>query len=154
VGQTHPKVVDRDGESYREGLQRLIDELGLQNRVTLDGRYLDTHQLAAQVAAADIVLLPYDTRDQVTSGVLAEAVAAGKDVIATTFPHSTELLANGVGTLVEHESPAAIALAVSALLHRDAPVDHARALETDVSWAAVAQQYNALAVTLRIERSA
>jgi len=154
AGQTHPKVVDRDGEAYREGLQQLIDDLGLHERVTLDGRYLDAHQLAAHVAAADIVLLPYDTREQVTSGVLAEAVAAGKDVIATTFPHSTELLANGVGTLVEHEDPTAIARAAREILHRAAPADHHRAPSIDVSWPAVAAQYRSLVGDLQVQRTA
>ncbi len=154
AGQTHPKVVDREGEAYRESLQHLIEELGLADRVTLDGRYLDTHQLAANVAAADIVLLPYDTRDQVTSGVLAEAVAAGKDVIATTFPHSRELLADGVGTLVEHEDPSAIARAARAVLRREEPVGHRPALDVDVSWPTVAAQYRTLARGIRVERSA
>jgi glycosyltransferase involved in cell wall biosynthesis len=153
AGQTHPKVVDREGERYRESLQSLIADLGLDDRVTLDARYLDAPQLAAHVARADIVLLPYDTREQVTSGVLAEAVAAGKDVIATTFPHSSELLANGVGALVEHEDPAAIARAVRTILHRG-PADHRRALAVDVSWPAVAAEYRLLARSIRAERSA
>jgi glycosyltransferase involved in cell wall biosynthesis len=154
AGQTHPKVVDREGERYRESLQRLIIELGLDDRVILDARYLDAPQLATQVANADVVLLPYDTREQVTSGVLAEAVAAGKDVVATTFPHSTELLANGVGTLVEHEDPAAIARAVRAALHREKPADRDRAPGVDVSWPAVAAEYRLLARAIRAERSA
>ena len=154
AGQTHPKVVDREGEQYRESLQRLIVELGLEDRVTLDGRYLDAPQLAVHVAAADLVLLPYDSREQVTSGVLAEAVAAGKDVIATTFPHSSELLANGVGKLVEHEDPAAIARAARTILHRSKPADHHRALAVDVSWPAVAAEYRLLARGIRAERSA
>ena len=154
AGQTHPKVVDREGEQYRESLERLIVELGLEGRVTLEGRYLEVPQLAGHVAAADIVLLPYDTRDQVTSGVLAEAVAAGKDVIATTFPHSSELLANGVGTLVEHEEPAAIARAVRTILHRAKPADHRRAPAVDMSWPTVASGYRVLARSIRVERSA
>ena len=154
AGQTHPKVVDHEGERYRESLQSLIVELGLDDRVTLDGRYLDAPQLAAQVTSADIVLLPYDTREQVTSGVLAEAVASGKDVIATTFPHSIELLANGVGKLVEHEDPAAIARAARTILHRAKPADHHRALAVDVSWSAVAAEYRSLARGIRAERSA
>ncbi|MES1212234.1 MAG: glycosyltransferase, partial [Leifsonia sp.] len=149
-----PKIVDRDGERYRESLHGLIAELGLDDRVTLDGRYLDAPQLAAHVAGADIVLLPYDTREQVTSGVLAEAVAAGKDVVATTFPHSTELLANGVGELVEHEDPAAIARAVRTILHRDGPADHRRVRAVDTSWPAVAAEYRSLARGIRSERSA
>jgi glycosyltransferase involved in cell wall biosynthesis len=154
AGQTHPKVIDREGEQYRESLQTLIGELGLDNRVTLDARYLDAPQLAAQVASADIVLLPYDTREQVTSGVLAEAVAAGKNVVATTFPHSSELLANGVGKLVEHEDPAAIARAVRAILHGGTPADRRPALTVDVSWPAVAAEYRLLARGIRAEQSA
>lgn len=153
AGQTHPKVVDREGEAYRESLQLLIDELGLHDRVTLDGRYLDAPQLAAHVAAADIVLLPYDTRDQVTSGVLAEAVAAGKDVIATTFPHSNELLANGVGALIEHEDPGAVARAAREILHGVRRAKPA-ALDVDVSWPAVAAEYRLLARGIRVEQSA
>lgn len=154
AGQTHPKVVDREGERYRESLQSLIAELELDDRITLDARYLDAPQLAVHVASADVVLLPYDTREQVTSGVLAEAVAAGKDVVATTFPHSSELLANGVGKLVEHEDPAAIASAVRAILHRSKPADHRRALAVDVSWPAVAAEYRLLARGIRAEQSA
>ncbi|HEU0205432.1 MAG TPA: glycosyltransferase [Pseudolysinimonas sp.] len=154
AGQTHPKVVDREGERYRESLQTLIGDLGLDDRVTLDARYLDAAQLAAHVAGADIVLLPYDTREQVTSGVLAEAVAAGKDVVATAFPHSIELLANGAGTLVEHEDPAAIAHAVRTLLRRGASAGHHRPPAVDVSWPAVAAEYRLLARSIRAERSA
>jgi len=154
AGQTHPKVVDREGERYRESLQLLIAELRLDDRVTLDDRYLDPSQLAAQVASADIVLLPYDTREQVTSGVLAEAVAAGKDVVATTFPHSSELLANGVGKLVEHEDPAAIARAVRTILHRGGPAANHRGLAVDASWPSVAAEYRLLGRSIRAERSA
>ena len=35
------------------------------------------------VRAADLVLLPYDSTEQATSGVLVEAVAARRPVIAT-----------------------------------------------------------------------
>jgi polysaccharide biosynthesis protein PslF len=52
------------------------------------------------------VLLPYDSRDQVTSGVLVKALAAGKPVIATTFPHAVEMLSSGAGILVPHHDGA------------------------------------------------
>ena len=46
AGQTHPKVLAHEGERYRESLQRLIDDLGVSDTVTLDDRYLDARQLA------------------------------------------------------------------------------------------------------------
>jgi glycosyltransferase involved in cell wall biosynthesis len=158
AGQTHPKVLAHEGERYRESLQRLIDDSGLSDRVTLDDRYLDPAQLAAQVSAAEIVLLPYDSRDQVTSGVLAEAVAAGKQVVATGFPHALDLLGGGVGTVVAHEDPAAIAQAVTHLLtrpHRVRKIDLRHGVfGADASWSAVAAEYRRLSDSIQAARSA
>ena len=152
LGQTHPKVVIEQGEQYRRSLSFLADELGLKGDVQIDGRYRESAQLAAEVAAADIILLPYDSRDQATSGVLVEAVAAGKLVIATRFPHSIELLAGGGGVLVDHEEPAQIAAAVRIILADPARARDAQAAARESaranSWGAVAETYRALASDL------
>ena len=102
AGETHPKVRAAQGERYREMLQRSAVELGIADRVVFDGTYRAVSSLAALIRSADIVLLPYDSRDQVTSGVLVEALAAGKPVVATRFPHAVEALASGAGLLVRH----------------------------------------------------
>ena len=152
LGQTHPKVVIEQGEQYRRSLTLLADALGLKGDVQIDGRYRESAELAAEVAAADLILLPYDSRDQATSGVLVEAVAAGKLVIATRFPHSIELLTQGGGVLVDHERPDQIAQAI-----RGALADPARAREAQAAaresarangWGAVALNYQSLASQL------
>ena len=86
VGETHPRVVERDGEAYRDRLTSSVQSLGISTMVEFDGRYLDGPTLRRVVRDADVVLLPYDSREQVTSGVLTEAVVAGKPVISTSFP--------------------------------------------------------------------
>ena len=90
-----------------------------------------------------------------TSGVLVEAVAAGKPVVATGFPHAVELLRDGAGTIVEHESPAGIAEAVRGIVARH---DDRRpvAFDPDTAWSSVAQRYRELAesMTSTIARSA
>ena len=63
-----------------------------------------------------MVLLPYDSLEQVTSGVLTEAVAAGKPVVSTRFPHAVELLGDGTGLLVDRADPVGIARRCSGLL--------------------------------------
>jgi polysaccharide biosynthesis protein PslF len=152
AGQTHPKVLLREGEAYRTNLAQRVRELGLASSVSIDGRYRDSAALAELVASADIVLLPYDSTDQVTSGVLIEAVAALKPVIATRFPHAVELLGAGAGMLVEHKDPASIAAALRTML-----ADHgvtarmARAASVsapEVLWPAVAQRYRDLSAQL------
>lgn len=158
-GQTHPKVLAHDGDGYRESLHALVDDLGLRSRVTIDGQYLDAAQLAAQVGAADAVLLPYDSRNQVTSGVLVEAIAAGKPVVATAFPHAVELLGAGVGVVVAHEDPAAIAEGLRAVLawRPAGGRTSAPAPAPGTSWAEVALRYREAAAPLaghRVDLSA
>jgi glycosyltransferase involved in cell wall biosynthesis len=150
LGETHPKVLAHAGEAYRDGLRALASELGVADRVTFDDRYLDRDALAERVAGADVVLLPYDSRVQVTSGVLVEAVAAGKPVVATGFPHARELLADGVGDVVEHESAHAIAVAVRRVLDSpDAVATRRRTTRSaDMPWATVADRYRDLAAGL------
>lgn len=153
LGQTHPKVLARDGERYRRSLESLIDELGVRDAVSLAPRYLEAAELTAAVAAADVVLLPYDSREQVTSGVLVEAIAAGIPVVATAFPHAVELLDRGPGIVVAHEDPAAMAAAVRSVLTTDDLAARMRAAATaataDSSWADVARRYGQLASELR-----
>jgi polysaccharide biosynthesis protein PslF len=152
AGQTHPKVVLHEGEAYRQRLLGRIAELGLDDTVTLDGRYRSSVELAEVVDSADVVLLPYDSTDQVTSGVLIEAIAALKPVVATRFPHAVELLSDGAGLLVPHKDPAAIAEALRTVLtRRDLGIgmSHAAAASApELMWPAVADRYRDLAAQL------
>lgn len=152
AGQTHPKVLANAGESYRTMLSALVTELDLEPQVRLDGRYLDADELADVLSSTDVVLLPYDSRDQVTSGVLAQAVAAGIPVVATGFPHATELLADGAGIVVAHEDPASIARALRTILSAETVAESMRrsAMRSaaNTSWPEVAERYRTIAVAL------
>ena len=149
AGQTHPKVVARDGEAYRDGLVRQAEALGVKDSIVLDGRYHDAGSLADLVDSADVVLLPYDSTVQVTSGVLIEAVAAGKPVVATRFPHAVELLADGVGAVVAHRDAGAIADALRDVLTRPEVAESMAAAAAGAApalrWSSVADEYRQLA---------
>lgn len=152
VGETHPRVVEHAGEAYREGLSAQVASLGLGSRVSLENDYLDEASLRRVIREADIVLLPYDSRDQVTSGVLTEAVVAGKPVISTRFPHAVELLSDGVGILVPQRDPAALAAALRRLLTEPGLAEsmgaRASALAPALLWSGVAAEYALLARSL------
>ncbi|HEX5524793.1 MAG TPA: glycosyltransferase [Pedococcus sp.] len=149
VGETHPKVLERDGDVYRRRLEAQARDLGVDDVVTFDARYLETSELSRMVQEADVILLPYDSREQVTSGVLVEAVTAGKPVISTGFPHAVELLSSGAGLLVERQNPDAIAAALRRVLTEPGLADRLAAeadrLSPQLLWSAVAQQYRDLA---------
>jgi glycosyltransferase involved in cell wall biosynthesis len=151
VGETHPKVLERDGEAYRHGLEARASDLGVDDIVSFDGRYLPTTELGRLVQEADVILLPYDSREQVTSGVLVEAVTAGKPVVSTAFPHAVELLSSGAGLLVERQNPAEIAAALRRVLTEPGLASDLAAeadrLSPALLWSTVAQQYRELATS-------
>ena len=153
LGQTHPKVLANDGDAYRDRMLATAESLGLRDSVTLDGRYLDADALARNVIAADVVLLPYDSRIQVTSGVLVEAVAAGKPVVATNFPHAREVLSGGAGLVVPHEDPSAIAEALRTILTDPEAAERmarlARRAARETEWPEVGQRFRSLALRVR-----
>lgn len=145
AGQTHPRVLAHEGEAYRRRLESRASALCTEGDVVFDNDYLDAERLHRLVHAADIVLLPYDSRDQVTSGVLSEAVAAGRPVVSTRFPHAVELLEGGRGLLVDQRDPGGIALALRRILTEPGLAEQlsrsTQALAPALSWRAVARTY-------------
>jgi len=152
MGRSHPKVVQRDGETYRDGLAQRALDAGVADVVELDDRYLGVRELAELVRQADVVLLPYDSREQVTSGVLIEAVAAGRPVVSTAFPHAIELLADETGIVVPQRDAAALEVALRRVLSEpglaDGMAEQAARKAPELFWAAVAGRYRAVAAEL------
>jgi len=149
AGRTHPKVAALEGDRYRDMLMRRAWEKGVPSSVTFDDTYRDVSSLTSLIQQASIVVLPYDSRDQVTSGVLVDAIAAGRPVIATEFPHAVELLSTGAGLVVPHANAAALAHALRLVLTdpdiADEMTEEAGRLAPELGWAAVARRYAALA---------
>ena len=152
AGQTHPKVLLHEGDAYRDRLREQVRQADLGSVVSFDGHYRSTAALASLVRSADVVLLPYDSTEQVTSGVLIEALAAGKPVVATQFPHAAEVLVGGAGLLVPHRDPAAIAAALRSVFARGDTMMRmaaaAAATAPHLLWPVIADQYRELASRL------
>lgn len=145
VGATHPQVLKETGEAYRDSLKARIEDLGLSSMVEFDDRYLDRRDLALLVRSADVVVLPYESDEQVTSGVLVEAIAASKPVVATRFPHAVEVLSDGAGSVVPFGEPHRIGEELRRVLS-DRPARElmglrARQLATDWYWPTVGKRY-------------
>jgi polysaccharide biosynthesis protein PslF len=116
TGATHPGVLATSGESYRQHLVALAAARCPEGMVEFDDRYLDPDLLRRQIHAASLIVLPYLSTEQVTSGVLVEAIGAGKPVVATRFPHAVEVLASGAGIVVPQGDPDALAAAIRTVL--------------------------------------
>ncbi|HUG84982.1 MAG TPA: glycosyltransferase [Euzebya sp.] len=149
AGQTHPKVLASQGEAYRSGLAARARHLGVADAVHFDPAYRDVDSLGSLIRTCGVVVLPYDSTDQVTSGVLVDAVAAGRPVVATAFPHAVELLSSGAGIVVGHNDPDALELALARLLTRPRVgarmAAEAAKLAPSMGWPVVARSYLSLA---------
>jgi glycosyltransferase involved in cell wall biosynthesis len=157
TGQTHPRVLDREGEAYRRALETRAGDRDVADRVHFQDRFLPTPALGRLIGAATVVLLPYDSLEQVTSGVLIEAVTAGKPVVSTCFPHATELLGGGAGLLVARQDPDSIADALQRVLTEPGlsarMSSHSAELAPQLLWPAVARSYRELASALTADRA-
>ncbi len=149
AGATHPKVLAHSGQAYRQMLVQRAATSAAAPRVSFDDTYRDLASLTALIRSADLVVLPYDSTDQVTSGVLVDAVAAGRPVVSTAFPHAVELLGSGAGLVVPQRDAAALAGAIrSVLTDPDLAASmaaEAQRLAPELSWTAVAGRYDKLA---------
>lgn len=145
AGQTHPKVLANEGERYRNMLKLRAERLGVSNMVTFDDQYRSLPSLMNVIRDATCVVLPYDSPDQITSGVLVDAVAAGRPVIATAFPHAAELISSDIGIVVPHKDPVSLASAIRVMVKNPNLVESmsiaTEPIATEHKWTAVAARY-------------
>jgi glycosyltransferase involved in cell wall biosynthesis len=143
AGRTHPDIAHREGERYRLMLERRVHELGLDANVEFDDRFLSLEQLSDLLAATDVFVTPYRNREQISSGALSFALAAGCGVVSTPYWYAQDMLASGAGRLVPFGDPAALADAVCDYVEHPDTLGAARAearrIGSSLAWPAVAE---------------
>ncbi|MDB6070858.1 MAG: glycosyl transferase family 1 [Verrucomicrobiales bacterium] len=145
LGATHPHLLAREGERYRLSLERLAEDRGVKEHVIFYNRFVSPEDLTEFIGATDVYLTPYQNEAQITSGTLAYVFGAGKAVVSTPYWHARELLADGRGTLVPFNDPAAIAEGVCGFLDHPARLAAVQKTAWDMGremiWPAVAERY-------------
>ncbi len=112
IGQTHPVVLQTEGEKYRNFLKGKVREYNLQKNVRFINKYMSLNELISWLKVIDIYITPYLDPQQTASGALAYAIGAGKVCISTPYLYARDMLAEGRGILVPFRNSKAIADAV------------------------------------------
>ena len=156
AGATHPHVLRREGDKYRDYLQALAKEVGVESNVTFHNRFVSPEEMVQFIGAADIYITPYRHEAQVVSGTLAYALGAGKAIISTPYWHAIELLDDRRGALVPFQNPGAIAQKTIELLDtpamRHAMRKRAYLFAREMVWKRVAQGYMESFARVRSDR--
>jgi len=142
AGRTHPDVSHREGERYRLMLERRVLELELGDNVEFDDRFLAADELSDLLAATDVFVTPYRNREQIASGALTFALAAGCGIVSTPYWYAQDMLASGAGRLVPFDDSAALAAAVCAYVEQPETLvsarREARRIGSSLAWPSVA----------------
>jgi len=143
AGRTHPDIAHREGERYRLGLEQAVIELGLEDHVEFDDRFLAIEEIADLLAATDVFVTPYKGREQIASGALTFGIAAGCGVVSTPYWYAQDMLASGAGELVPFGDSEALAQAVSRYIDEPERLAAARAesrrIGAQLTWPSVAE---------------
>lgn len=150
AGPMDPGITEAEAETYRDARIEQARRLGVADSVSFDPRYYDKSSLAELIQQASVVVVPHDSTEQVSSGVLVDAVANGRPIVATAFPHAIELLSSGAGIVVEHNDGVALAAALRQIITQPrlagAMAAEVRQRAPEVAWPVVADAYVALAL--------
>jgi glycosyltransferase involved in cell wall biosynthesis len=112
IGQTHPVVLQTEGEKYRDFLKEKVKEYNLEKNVRFINKYMTLNELISWLKVIDIYITPYLDPQQTASGALAYAIGAGKVCISTPYLYAKDILAEGRGIIVPFRNSKAIADAV------------------------------------------
>lgn len=156
LGETHPKVKNSQGEIYRNSLNRIAQELSVENNIMFYNRFVSTNELINFIGAADIYITPYLNEEQITSGTLAYTVGAGKAIISTPYWYAKEMLADSRGIIVPFNDKDALTYHIIHLLE-DEKTRHtirkkAYLYGRDMIWSKTAEYYMKCFEKSRIEK--
>jgi len=116
IGKTHPAVLKKDGEVYREMLKEKIRELKLTDHVRFVNFYLDLPILLEYLQLTDVYLFTSEDPNQAVSGTFVYALSCGCPIIATPIPHALELLKDNSGLIFDFKNSKQLSKKVNELL--------------------------------------
>ncbi len=119
LGQTHPELIKKEGEKYRNKLIRLVKKLQLRDHVVFVNKYLTLNDLLEYLILTDLYLFSSKDPNQAVSGTFAYAMSCACPIISTPIPHTREFLKEKIGLLFDFGDYEGLANAAIKLLSDD-----------------------------------
>lgn len=117
IGKTHPEVVKKEGEKYRDSLEKLVLKHSLQEHVKFINSYLSLPDLLEYLQMTDIYLFTTNDPNQAVSGTFVYAMSCACPIISTPIPHAKELLTKETGIIINFGDSEQLSTSVISLLN-------------------------------------
>jgi glycosyltransferase involved in cell wall biosynthesis len=153
AGQTHPEVTRRHGEQYRESLVSLAHQHGVDDVVVFRDWFHDVQELSTLLISSDVFVTAYTGAEQIVSGALSFAIAAGLPFVSTPYRYAVEMASRGCGVTTAFGDDDSLATAMTMVLTDDLARQRmakaSRSVASTLSWPQVGSRIgDVLAATL------
>jgi glycosyltransferase involved in cell wall biosynthesis len=119
LGKTHPEIVKKEGEKYREFLEKKVLDLGITTNVIFVNRYLSLEDLIEYLQLTDVYLFTSKDPHQAVSGTFSYAMSCSCPIISTPIPHAREMLKDNAGIIVDFQNSEQLSIAMNDLISND-----------------------------------
>jgi glycosyltransferase involved in cell wall biosynthesis len=119
IGKTHPSVLKKEGEVYRNFLADKIELLKMTPYVRFINAFLPLPVLLDYLQLTDIYLFTSKDPNQAVSGTFSYAISCGCPIISTPIPHAREVIKKDAGIIIDIGNSEQLSTAVNALLEDD-----------------------------------
>lgn len=116
LGKTHPKVLENEGEKYRDMLEHLVKELNIENHVIFLNRYMELTELLEYLKLSDLYLFTSKDPNQAVSGTFSYAMSCACPVVSTPIAYAREILKSDVGAFYDFYDSKGLSIVVKKLL--------------------------------------
>ena len=119
IGKTHPEVVKKEGEKYREKLESIVILNNLTSHVIFINTFLPLQDLLEYLQLTDIYLFTTNDPNQAVSGTFSYAMSCSCPIISTPIPHAREVLTENTGIIFDFLNSQQLADSVIRLLNNE-----------------------------------
>jgi glycosyltransferase involved in cell wall biosynthesis len=119
IGKTHPNTIGNNIDTYRDYLKSLVTSYKLDDYVLFIDRYLEINELLEYLKATDVYLFTSKDPNQAVSGTFSYAMSCSCPIVASSIPHTREILTSDTGILFDIEESTQLAEAVKKILSND-----------------------------------
>lgn len=124
VGKTHPTIFNNEGNFYMHFLQKIVENLGINDHVQFVNKFAPLPELLEYLQLSDCYIFSSKDPNQAVSGTFSYAVSCGCPILSTPIPHATEVLKGGKGLLFDFGNSKQLAEKLNELLNNDNLLQH------------------------------